>query len=318
MKRVDTCRTKEVIPPERDEAACPGRSSVASQSRSEEAPELLAGYLGRIGRDRLLTPEEELDLGRQARAGDVRALARVIEKNLRLVVSVAKRYRSKRFPFEDLIQEGTLDLMRAVDGFDPERGNRFATYATWWIGQAIGRALSDKARAIRIPAYVSERQWKVSRARAELSAEIGENLDEEQVSQRLGWKTEEVTSVLEAFVDVGSLESLVSSENVTGMADLIEDERSLDPADSAIERIDSEKIRRDISGLSERLRRVIVRRYGLQGGEPATLAELGRELGLTRERVRQPQREAEVYLKRNLVRGQIRRVSGTGGAVVDQ
>jgi RNA polymerase primary sigma factor len=133
MELVNTHRTKEVSPPESDEAAHFGRFSGASQRRGKEAPELLVGHLRRLGRGTLLTPEEEMDLGRRARAGDARARALLIERNLRLVVSVAKRYRGLGLPFEDLIQEGNLGLMKAVERFDPELNNRFSTYAIWWI-----------------------------------------------------------------------------------------------------------------------------------------------------------------------------------------
>jgi RNA polymerase primary sigma factor len=154
MERVNTHRTKEGSPPESDEAAHFGGFSGASQRRGEEAPELLTEYSRRLGRGRLLTHEEELDLGRRARAGDTRARARLIEKNLRLVVSVAKKYRGMGLPFEDVIQEGNLGLIMAAEKFDPELGNRFSTYAIWWIRQAIGRAIEDKGRAIRVSAHV--------------------------------------------------------------------------------------------------------------------------------------------------------------------
>jgi RNA polymerase primary sigma factor len=141
MDLVDVYPTKEALPPEREIAVSRGRSPAASERRgsAEQAPPLLVGYLGRLGRSRLLTPEEELDLSRQAKSGDTQARTRLIERNLRLVVSVAKRYRGRGLPFEDLIQEGNLGLIKAAERFDPDRGNRFSTYATWWIRQAIGR-----------------------------------------------------------------------------------------------------------------------------------------------------------------------------------
>src|SRR3712207_844646 len=146
MERVNTHRMNALSSPESDEVAPFGRFSGASRRRGEETPELLTGYLVRIGRGTLLTPEEELDLGRRARAGDDRARARLIEKNLRLVVSVAKRYMGMGLPFEDLIQEGNIGLIKAVEKFDPDRRFRFSTYATWWIRQTIGRAIEDKGR----------------------------------------------------------------------------------------------------------------------------------------------------------------------------
>src|SRR5829696_6416200 len=172
MERMDTRHTKDVSRPESDKAAHFGRSSVARQRLGEEAPDLLTGYLGRIVRGRLLTPEEELDLGRRARAGDAQARARLIEKNMRLVVSVAKRYRGMGLSFEDLIQEGNLGLMRAAERFDPELGNRFSTYAIWWIRQAIGRAIEDKGRAIRLSARTQDKVRQAARVRNELSATL--------------------------------------------------------------------------------------------------------------------------------------------------
>ena len=284
-------------------------------SGERDVPGVVAGYLSRVGRARLLGREEEVELGRRVRAGDRGARGRLAGANLRLVVSVAKRYRGKGLPFEDLIQEGNVGLMRAVDGFDPEMGNRFATYATWWIRQAVGRALSDKARVIRVPAHVSERLWKVSRARAELSLETAGAPGEEQIARRLGWEPREVRSVLESFADVGSLEAPISRGDGAAedgdAADLVPDERLRDPADSAILRMESGRIPTALDGLPGRARRVIVRRYGLDGAEPATLAQLGEELGLTRERVRQLQREAEGDLKRRLSGGQTRRLGTT-------
>jgi len=181
MKRVGSNLTKEATPPKRDEAAQFVRSSAASQSREEEAPELFAGYLGRIRRGRLLTPEEELDLGRRARAGDVRARARLIEKNLRLVVPVAKRYRGMGLPFEDLIPEGNLGLIKAADRYDPEMGYSFSTNAIWWIRQTIGRAVEDKGRAIRLTAYFQEKARKAVRTRNELSAQLGQEPTDEEI-----------------------------------------------------------------------------------------------------------------------------------------
>jgi RNA polymerase primary sigma factor len=172
MERVAAHRTKEQIPPPEREGPVPALSSPVAR-QGEAAVELLAGYLGRLGKGRLLTPEEELDLARRSRAGDASSRARLIEKNLRLVVSVAKRYRGMGLPFEDLIQEGNLGLIKAVERFDPEMGNRFSTYATWWIRQAIGRALEDKGHSIRLPVHAQEKARKMARVRAELSAKLG-------------------------------------------------------------------------------------------------------------------------------------------------
>src|SRR5215203_5228817 len=235
MERMDTRHTKDVSRPESDKAAHFGRSSVASQRHGEEAPELLTGYLGRIVRGRLLTPEEELDLGRRARAGDAQARARLIEKNLRLVVSVAKRYRGMGLSFEDLIQEGNIGLMRAVERFDPERGFRFSTYATWWIRQAIGRGVSDKSRTIRVPVHAGEKIRKATRTYNDLSAQLGREATYEEVAQRLGWNVNEVRDTRGAMTETTSLDGpLGTKEDNSELGDFIADERASDAAGEVI------------------------------------------------------------------------------------
>src|SRR5215203_2179731 len=155
--------------------------------REGETPELLAKYLSHIGQGSLLTHQEEIDLSKRAKAGDKRARQRLIEKNLRLVVSVAKKYRGYGLPFEDLIQEGNIGLMKAVEKYDPDRGFRFSTYATWWIRQAVQRAVADKGRTIRVPVHMTEKIRKVSRAMSELALEIEREPTEEEVARRLDW-----------------------------------------------------------------------------------------------------------------------------------
>jgi len=195
---------------------------VVRRNQGGDAPTLLAGYLGRIGRGRLLTRAEELDLGRRARAGDARARARLIEKNLRLVVSVAKRYRGMGLPFEDLIQEDSTGLMKAADRYDPEMGRRFSTYATWWIKQAIGRAIDDIGRAIRLPLHTGEKARKAARTRNELSAQLGREPTDEEVAVRLGWTAREGRTAIELFAGVTSLDRLVSLEDgAPGLARII-------------------------------------------------------------------------------------------------
>jgi RNA polymerase primary sigma factor len=263
-----------------------------------ETPEPLAKYLAQIGRERLLTHEEEIDLGRRARAGEEEARDELIEKNLRLVVSVAKKYRGMGLPFGDLIQEGNIGLMKAVEKFDPERGWRFATYATWWIRQAVQRAVADKGRTIRVPVHMGEKMRKMARVYNELSAELSRDPTDEEVAERLGWDVDRVRDVKSAIPDATSLNRPLSSdEDSSELGDFIEDERESGVASEVVRELETRRLMESVKRLPERQRRVLIRRYGLGGEEPATLADLSEELGVSRERIRQLQREAEVMLR---------------------
>ncbi len=265
-----------------------------------ETPELLSHYLDRIGRSELLSAEEEVRLARRAKAGDEQARKRLVEKNLRLVVTVAKKYRGMGLPVEDLIQEGNIGLIKAVDKYDPERGYKFSTYAVWWIRQAVQRAVADKGRTIRVPVHMGEKMRKMARAYNELSAELGRHPADKEVAQRLGWTVEEVSDVKRAMPDATSLNRLLGSEgDGSELGDFVEDERASDRLDAVISEMEWAQLKKAVrGGLPEKVRHVLIRRYGLDDRKIATLAELGDELGLSRERIRQLQREAEVTLKR--------------------
>jgi RNA polymerase primary sigma factor len=263
-----------------------------------ETPEPLARYLAQIGREKLLTHEEEMDLGRRVRAGDKKAREKLIEKNLRLVVSVAKKYRGMGLPFGDLIQEGNIGLMKAVEKFDPDRGYRFSTYATWWIRQAVQRAVADKGRTIRVPVHMGDKMRKMARSYNELAVELSRDPTDEEVAKRLGWDVDRVKDVKSAIPDATSLNRPLSSEEDSSeLGDLIEDERETRIASQVVRELETHRLLESVERLPERQRRVLVRRYGLDGKDPATLAGLSEELGVSRERVRQLQREAEGVLR---------------------
>ena len=266
--------------------------------REGETPELLAKYLSHIGQGNLLTHQEEIDLSNRAKAGDKSARARLIEKNLRLVVSVAKKYRGYGLPFEDLIQEGNIGLVKAVGKFDPDRGFRFSTYATWWIRQAVQRAVADKGRTIRVPVHMTEKIRKMARTYNELSAEREREPTDEEVAERLGWTIDEVRDVKDAMPDATSLnQPLSSNSDSSELGELVEDERASDTPGAVMRGMESAQLGDAIERLPERNRYVLLRRYGLDSNEPATLAQLSDELGVSRERIRQLQREAERMLK---------------------
>jgi RNA polymerase primary sigma factor len=270
-----------------------------------ETPNPIARYFGQIARGKLLTHEEEIDLGRRTREGDETARSKLIEKNLRLVIPVAKKYRGRGLPFGDLIQEGNVGLMRAADKFDPEKGFRFSTYATWWIRQAVQRAVADKGRTIRIPVHMGEKMRKMARVYNELSAEHEREPTDEEVAERLGWEVERVKAVKSAIPDATSLNRPLSSEEGSSeVGDLVEDERESRLAGEVVRELETRRLMESVERLPERQRRVLVRRYGLDGETPATLADLSEELHVSRERVRQVQREAEQALRNEWESGQ--------------
>ena len=229
------------------------------------APELIPGYFARIGKGKLLTHQEEIDLSKRAKKGDKAARERLIEKNLRLVVSIAKKSRGRGLPLEDLIQEGNIGLIKAVGKFDSDRGFRFSTYATWWIRQTIQRAVADKGRTIRIPVHMGEKMRKMARTYNELSAELERAPSDEAVAERLGWSVEDIREVKDAMPDASTSlnQPLTSDKGSSELGELVEDERSSDTPATVMSEMETSQLGEAIDRLPERYRYVLVRRYGL-------------------------------------------------------
>jgi RNA polymerase primary sigma factor len=263
------------------------------------APELIPGYFARIGTGKLLNHQEEIHLSKRVKMGDEAARKRLIEKNLKLVVSIAKKSRGHGLPFEDLIQEGNIGLMRAVEKFDPDRGFRFSTYATWWIRQAVQRAVADKGKTIRVPVHMGEKFRKMARAYNELSIELARAPSDETVAERLGWSVEGIRELKDAIPGTTTSlnQPLTSDEGSSELGEIIEDECSSDTPGTVMSGMESSELGQAVDCLPERYRYVLVRRYGLDEKDPATLAELSDELELSRERIRQLQLKAVHMLK---------------------
>ncbi|MGC9222063.1 MAG: sigma-70 family RNA polymerase sigma factor [Solirubrobacteraceae bacterium] len=254
---------------------------------AEPSLDSLQLYLRSIGRVSLLTAEQEVALARRIERGDMAAKQHMIEANLRLVVSIAKGYMGRGMHLLDLIQEGSMGLIRAVEKFDYRRGYKFSTYATWWIRQAVTRAIADKGRSIRIPVHMMDRLNRLTYAERRLLAQLGREPSGEEIAKELGITVSDVRELQRIALAPVSLEKPIGHEENAALGDLVEDQSAPSPFDCACERMRGENLRRVLAALPDREREVIELRFGLAGDQPRTLEEVGRAMNVTRERIRQ-------------------------------
>ena len=259
-------------------------------------------YLREIGKIPLLSSEEEMDLARRIVEGDKKAKDKMAEANMRLVVSIAKRYSGRGLDFLDLIQEGNTGLLRAVEKFDPDKGFKFSTYATWWIRQAITRAIADQARTIRIPVHMVETINKLLRTQRRMTQELNREPTIEELSKELDMEPEKIEYVIKIKQDISSLDAGVGrdgEDDDSVLQDFIVDEETVSPEDSASNQLLKEQVQEILSSLSDREQKIVRMRFGLDNGKNHTLEEVGQEFAVTRERIRQIEAKALAKLRKH-------------------
>ena len=275
---------------------------ITAENVDQFADDSVRLYLREIGKIPLLSNEEEVDLAYRIVKGEKKAKDKMVEANMRLVVSIAKRYSGRGLDFLDLIQEGNTGLLRAVEKFDPDKGFKFSTYATWWIRQAITRAIADQARTIRIPVHMVETINKVLRATRKLTNELNREPSVEEIAKEMGMEPEKVDYVMKIKQDIASLDATVGrdgDDEDSVLGDFIEDEGRVSPEDAAAVQMLKEQIAEILSSLSEREQKVVKLRFGIGGGRPHTLEEVGAEFSVTRERIRQIEAKALSKLRKH-------------------
>lgn len=266
---------------------------------SVDMTEPLKIYLKEIGQIPLLTAAEELELGRRIAEGDVEAQRKMEEANLRLVVAVAKHYAGKGMQFMDLIQEGNIGLMRAVEKFDYTKGSKFSTYAVWWIKEAILRALDSQSREIRVPVRVAQNMNKISKTERKMQQTLGRDVAPEEIAKELHMTTEEVERMQSYIKNPVSLETPVGDEEDSSLEDFIEDTKEPTPEEAVAALVQKEEVQELLSTLSEKEQKILRLRYGLEDGNVHTLEETGQLLGVTRERIRQLESRALEKLRKS-------------------
>jgi len=282
--------------PEEEEMSASGDEQELEELLERESPEIhdssnvrdsIKMYLKEIGKIPLLTPAQERELARRAQMGDKKAKEKLITSNLRLVVSIAKRYMGRGLSFQDLIQEGNIGLLKAVEKFDWKKGYKFSTYATWWIRQAITRAIADQARTIRIPVHMVETINKLNRLRREYYQKHGEEPSIEELAKMMGKPPEKIKEILEAAKETISLESPIGEDEDSSIEDFVADDSIASPKKEAMRMLMREELEKVLKTLSPREAMVLRMRYGLLDGKPKTLEEVGQYFNVTRERIRQ-------------------------------
>jgi RNA polymerase primary sigma factor len=257
-------------------------------------------YLREIGKIPLLSPEEELDLAHKVKEGDKDAKDKMAEANMRLVVSIAKRYSGRGLDFLDLIQEGNTGLLRAVEKFDPDKGFKFSTYATWWIRQAITRAIADQARTIRIPVHMVETINKLLRTQRRLTQELNREPTNEEIAAAMDMEVDKVEYVMKIKQDITSLDANVRDDDDDSvLADFIEDDEAVSPEDAATTQLLKEQVKDMLGVLTDREQKILKMRFGLEDGKSHTLEEVGQEFSVTRERIRQIEAKALSKLRKH-------------------
>ena len=265
---------------------------------NEIADDSVRMYLREIGKIPLLKTEEEIKLAKRIEKGDILAKKQLAEANLRLVVSITKKYIGRGLSLLDLIQEGNTGLMRAVEKFDYKKGFKFSTYATWWIRQAITRAIADQARTIRIPVHMIETINKLIRVERQLVQDLGREPTPEEIAQELGIDVEKVEHIIKISQETVSLEAPVGEEEDSKLGDFIEDDKNISPEESTAKQLLRDKIKEFLGELSPREQKILKMRFGLEDGRTHTLEEVGQEFGVTRERIRQIEAKALSKLKK--------------------